>query len=133
MIKFLFSVKYSPLGYKLHEKCPYLEFFWSALSRIRTRKTLNTGILNAVITFDIFSEIFLRLSRMFFESLKSFAIRTATCLYHFYYKFYFVFYSNTVSLRNLTWTVNRLAGLQKIKYKNTITNKNKLELVTLQP
>ena len=92
-------------------------FSGSALSRIRTRTTLNTGIFHAVITFEIFSEIFLRSSRIFFESLKSFVIRTATCLYHFYYKFYFVFYSNTVSLRNLTWTVNGLAGLQKIKYK----------------
>ena len=27
----------------LHEKCPFLKFFWSVFSRIRTRKNPNTG------------------------------------------------------------------------------------------
>ena len=32
----------------LREKCPYSEFFWSVFSRIRTKKTPNTDIFNAV-------------------------------------------------------------------------------------
>ena len=35
----------------LHEKCPYLEFFWSVFSpnaEIRTRKTRNTDTFQAV-------------------------------------------------------------------------------------
>ena len=30
------------------EKCPYLEFFWSVLSHIRTRKTPNADTFYAV-------------------------------------------------------------------------------------
>ena len=36
----------------LHEKCPYLEFFWSAFSCMRTRITPNTD------TFYAFKEFF---------------------------------------------------------------------------
>ena len=32
----------------LSEKCPYSEFFWSVFSLIRTKKTPNTDIFNAV-------------------------------------------------------------------------------------
>ena len=33
----------------LHEKCPYSEFFWSAFSRIRLNKELNTEYLSLFI------------------------------------------------------------------------------------
>ena len=33
----------------LREKCPYSEFFWSVISRIRTRKTPNTDTFHSVI------------------------------------------------------------------------------------
>ena len=38
----------------LHEKCPYSGFFWSAFSRIRTRKTPNTDTFHAVENFLIY-------------------------------------------------------------------------------
>ena len=38
----------------LREKCPYSEFLWPVFSRIRTRKTPNTGSLHAVQVFRFF-------------------------------------------------------------------------------
>ena len=75
---------------KLHEKCSYSEFFWSAFPRIcrysvslpiksesrktRTRKTLNTDSFHAVIKWKKV------LIRLFFQT-NSFCI-----LYEFFYK-----------------------------------------------
>ena len=40
----------------LGKKCPYLEFFWSLLSRIPTGKTPNTDTFYAVNVADTFHE-----------------------------------------------------------------------------